>query len=109
MGDAMTNTEDIESLKRMFTSVVDAIKEIDSDLIAYEMALVALRESQPEAAEAFERFVTIARVLPSYQTKIQDTYDKPLEQLLRKISYVQTVTEAVEEWLRVQKERKAVN
>jgi hypothetical protein len=109
MGDAMTNTEDIESLKLMFTSVVGQLKQIDSELIAYQMALVAMRESQPEAAEAFERFILLAKLMPSYEKTLRDKYDLVLEQILHKISYVQTVTEACEEWLRAQKERKAAN
>ncbi len=105
----MQNSQDIESLKQIFTSVVGQLKEIDSELLAYRMALIAMRETQPVAAATFEQFMVVAKVLPSYQTKIRDTYDVPLEQLLHKISYVQTVTEAVEKWLRAQKERKAVN
>lgn len=105
----MENQQDVESLKRIFTSVVTMLKEIDSELIAYQMALVAMKESQPIAAADFERFILLAKVLPSYETKIRETYDLPLEQLLHKISYVQTVTEACEEWLRARKTTSSVN
>jgi hypothetical protein len=94
-----------ENLKQFDSAMVGALKALDSELIAYQMALVTMKETQPADAETFENLIRFAKTLPSYQKEIRETYDEPLERFLGKISYGQTVIEAVEEWLGARQKR----
>jgi hypothetical protein len=109
IGDIMENTQDAENLKRLATAIVESLKYLDSELLAYQMTLNALYELRPEEAKFFEASLALAKLSDRYQTTLRKRYDSILEPFLGKVSYVQTVTEACEEWLRVQKEKNPVN
>ena|ERR1700674_5859483 len=69
-----------ESARRMVSAVVPALKELDSELLAYQMALTTLKSSVPNCATTFEGLLTVAKFLPSYEKTLSEKYDQPLEQ-----------------------------
>ena len=105
----MENIQDTENLKRLATAIVESLKCLDSDLLAYEMTLTALYEIRPEEAKFFEASLGLAKLSERYQTILRERYDSVLAQFLGKASHVQTVAQACEEWLRVQKEKSPAN
>jgi hypothetical protein len=105
----MTNGPSSENWKQLFTAIVAALKEIDSDLLAYEMAFSALKLTNPVIAKTFEISLTAAKLSQRYQTILLERYDSKLEQFLQQVSDVQTLTKACEEWLRARKTDNGVN
>jgi hypothetical protein len=105
----LENTQDNENLKRLATAIVETLKCLDSDLLAYELTLSALRLSRPQEAEFFEKSLALAKLSDRHQTILHERYDSVLEQFLGKVSLGQTLVQACEEWLRAQKEKNTIN
>jgi hypothetical protein len=105
----MENQPNPESLKQLATAIVDALKALDSELLAYQMTLTALHRERPQDALFFEASLGLAKLSKQYQAILHERYDSILEQFLRRVSDGQTVVEACEEWLRARKTTNPVN
>jgi hypothetical protein len=101
--------QDADRLKQIARAIIEAIKSIDSELLAYQMTLTALYQLRPEDAKFFEASLALAKLSDKYQTILRERYDSKLEQFLHKVSDEQTLVQAFEEWIQARKIDNAVN
>jgi hypothetical protein len=77
---------DIEKLKAFAAITINNFKALESQLLAYRMVFLSLKQLDPFEYEKLSRAFEIFLNSPNLQKQMQEKYDEPLEALLKKFS-----------------------
>jgi len=89
-----------DQLKAVAVAIFRAIRSIDSELLAYKMALIALKEAFPEQGAFFSVGIQLAKNSSQHQRILHERYDASLEQILAQVQdedYLIRAVKAAEE------------
>lgn len=101
---------DLEKFKTFVTYILTNFKDLESELSAFQMALIAFKRTyhDPSAGAFFEVTLQVARQSKPLQQAMHDKYDIALEKFLRQASQ-RTLDPEVVKWFQEWKPTGAIN
>jgi len=90
-----TPDEKANALKQIAAALFRALRSIDSELLAYQMALVALSRTNPEEATLFSMGIAVAKKSSPHAEILRERYDVPLKEILDKVQGEQDLLQAL--------------
>ena len=74
---------DKEKFKKLITFVINNFKAIETELVAFQLTLHALKQVRPSEAEFFETSLKAARISKPLQDQMRQKYDVALDRFLQ--------------------------